>query len=38
MIKVEFYSSIYQKNITKQFANVKDAVEFARKTNGIVIC
>lgn len=38
MIKVQFYSALYQKNITKQFENVKDAFEFARRTNGIVIC
>lgn len=37
MIKVQFYSAIYQKEITKQFENVKDAFEFARKTNGIVV-
>lgn len=37
MIKVRFFSALYQKEITKTFENVKDAFEFARKTNGIVV-
>lgn len=38
MIKVRFYSKLLQKEVEKSFQNTADAFDFARKTNGIVIC